>query len=59
MVDLIASTTTATGPRVHCTLDTRSYPACTSYSDNIAALHVQRHDFHGDWSYTLLPNDTM
>jgi Rhodopirellula transposase DDE domain len=38
---------------VHCTLDTGSYPTGVSYTDKqVAALPLQRHDFHGDWNYT-------
>ena len=59
IVDLIASTTTATGLTVHCTLDTGQYPTGISYTKaDIASLPLQRHDFHGEWNYTLLPNDT-
>ena len=59
IVDLISSTTTATGLTVHCTLDTGEYPTGITYSDeDVAALPLQRHDFHGEWNYTLLPNDT-
>jgi transposase len=59
IVELIANTTTATGLTVHCTLDTGGYPTGISYTDkDIAALPLRRHDFHGDWNYTLLPNDT-
>ncbi len=59
IVDLIASTTTATGLTVHCTLDTGQYPTGISYTTaEVEALPLQRHDFHGDWNYTLLPDDT-
>jgi len=59
IVDLIASTTTATGLTVHCTLDTGQYPTGTSYTAaDVDALPLRRHDFHGDWNYTLLPDDT-
>ena len=59
IVDLITNTTTATGLSVHAVLDTGQYPTGTSYSDkDIAALPLVRPDFHGDWSYTLLPHDT-
>jgi hypothetical protein len=59
IVELIGNTTTATGLTVHCTLDTGQYPTGISYTDkDIAALHLQRHDFHGDWNYTLHPDDT-
>ena len=56
IVDLINSTTTATGLTVHATLDTDQYPTGISYTDkDVAALPLQRHDFHGEWNYTLLP----
>ena len=59
IVDLISSTTTATGLTVHCTLDTGQYPTGISYSDReVAALNLERHDFHGDWNYTLHPTTT-
>jgi len=59
IVDLIANTTTATGLSVRAVLDTGQYPTGISYSDkDIAALPLVRHDFHGDWNYTLLPGNT-
>ena len=59
IVDLIANTTTAKGLSVHAVLDTAQYPTGISYSDkDIAALPLVRHDFHGDWNYTLLPGDS-
>jgi hypothetical protein len=59
IVDLIANTTTTTGLSVRAVLDTGQYPTGISYSDkDIAALPLVRHDFHGDWNYSLLPRDT-
>jgi hypothetical protein len=59
IVDLIANTTTATGLTVHCVLDTGQYPLGATYTDKeIAALPLHRHDFHGEWNYTLHPTDT-
>jgi hypothetical protein len=59
IVDLIANTTTATGLTVHATLDTADYPIGIKYTDKqVAALPLSRHDFHGEWNYTLLPGDT-
>ena len=59
IVDLIGSTTTATGLTVRCTLDTGEYPTGITYSDkDVTALPLRRHDFHGEWNYTLLPSDT-
>jgi hypothetical protein len=59
IVDLISSTTTATGLTVHCTLDTGNYPTGIAYTEgDVAALPLKRHDFHGEWNYSLLPDDT-
>jgi len=59
IVDLISSTTTATGLTVHCTLDTGEYPTGITYTAaDVDALPLQRHDFHGEWNYSLLPTDT-
>jgi transposase len=57
IVDLISSTTTTTGLTVVCTLDTGEYPTGLHYTDkDVKALPLRRHDFHGDWNYTLLPH---
>jgi hypothetical protein len=59
IVDLIANTTTTTGLKVHCVLDTGQYPLGATYTDkDIAALPLHRHDFHGEWNYTLHPTNT-
>ena len=59
IIDLISSTTTATGLTVHCTLDTSEYPTEINYTAaQVQALPLQRHNFHGEWNYSLLPNDT-
>jgi transposase len=59
ILELIANTSTTTGLTVHCTLDTGQYPIGIKYTDkDIAALPLQRHDFHGDWNYTMHPGDT-
>jgi hypothetical protein len=52
----IAATTTRTGLRVHAALDTASYPLGVNVTDaHLAALPLTRHDWHGDWNYTLHP----
>lgn len=59
IVDLISSTTTATGLTVRCTLDTGDYPLGIAYTEaDVAALPLRRHDFHGEWNYELVPRDT-
>jgi len=59
IVDLIRNTTTATGLTVHCVLDTGQYPTGLRYTKrDVAALPITRHDFHGEWNYTVNPADT-
>ena len=59
IVQTIAATTTPTGLTVHCELDTGRYPTGIRYTTkDIAALPLQRHQFHPDWNYTLHPTNT-
>jgi transposase len=59
VVDLIGATTTRTGLKVHAELDPASYPKGVKITNRqMAALSLTRHDFHGDWNYTLTPNPT-
>jgi hypothetical protein len=56
VVNTIAATTTRTGLRVHAELDTGTYPLGVKISDEqLAALPITLHDWHGDWNYTLDP----
>jgi Rhodopirellula transposase DDE domain len=56
IVQTIAATTTATGLRVHAELDTSTYDTGVKVSDRqMDALPLARHDWHGDWNYTLRP----
>jgi hypothetical protein len=56
IVQLIAATTTTTGLKVRCKLDQNTYPAGIKVSDaEIDAINIKRHDFHGDWNYTIKP----
>ena len=57
IVQLIAATTTKAGLTVRCELDTHRYPAGLKVSDaEIEAVNLTRHDFHGEWNYTISPN---
>ena len=59
IVDLIANTTTTTGLKIQCVLDTAEYPTGAKYTaKDVEALPLTRHDFHPDWNYTLRPTDT-
>ena len=56
IVNTIAATTTRTGLTVRAELDPGSYPDGVKVSDEqMAALPLDRHDWHGDWNYTLRP----
>jgi hypothetical protein len=52
----IAATTTRAGLQVHAELDPSCYPTGQAVSDEqMASLPLDRHDWHGDWNYTLRP----
>jgi transposase len=56
VVNSIAATTTGTGLRVVAELDTNAYDKGVKVSDRqMDALPVTRHDWHGDWNYTIRP----
>jgi hypothetical protein len=56
IVGLIASTTTSTGLVVKAALDTNHYDTAIKVRDEeLAGLRLQRHEFHGDWNYTISP----
>ena len=58
IVQTIAATTTRTGLRVRAELDTGAYDTGIKVSDRqMDALPLTRHDWHGDWNYTLRPED--
>jgi len=60
IVQLIAATTTKTGLEVRCELDPNTYPAGLKISDEeFDALNIKRHDFHGEWNYTVSPRPTL
>jgi hypothetical protein len=54
VVELMGSTTTQSGLRVEAQLDTNVYPTKIKVTDEeMAALHIIPHDFHGEWNYTV------
>jgi hypothetical protein len=54
IVNTIAATATRTGLRVHAEPGTSNYPTGEAISGaQMAALPLDRHDWHGDWNYTL------
>nr|MDQ6949905.1 ISAzo13 family transposase [Actinomycetota bacterium] len=56
IVELIGATTTTKGLRIKAERDTERYPTGVKITDaELAALPLTRHDWHGDWNYTLQP----
>jgi len=59
ILETIAATTTRTGLRVTAVLDDGSYPGKIKISDeqmkDLEERVLDRHAFHGEWNYTVLP----
>jgi hypothetical protein len=56
IVQLIGATTTETGLKVCCEIDGNLYPKGVQVSDQeMAALNIKLHAFHGEWNYTISP----
>lgn len=56
IVQLIAATTTATGLKVRSEIDRNIYPAGVKVTDDeMDAINILCHKFHGDWNYTIRP----
>ena len=58
VVELIAATTTRTGLRVRADRDRGHYPTGIKITDReLATVPITRHDWHGDWNYTITPRN--
>src|SRR5215831_17514942 len=56
IVELIAATTTATGLKVACALDTHTYEKGKQVSDaEMKTLAITGDPFHPEWNYTIRP----
>jgi Rhodopirellula transposase DDE domain len=59
ILETIAATTTRTGLKVTAMLDDGSYPSKVKVSDgqmhDLEERVLDRHAFHGEWNYTVLP----
>jgi hypothetical protein len=56
VIGLINATTTSKGLKVKAELDLDQYPTEIKVSDEeMNALPIVRHEFHGEWNYTLIP----
>jgi hypothetical protein len=56
IVELISATTTKSGLTVQASYDQNWYEKGVKISDSeFEAIPIKRHDFHGEWNYTILP----
>ena len=57
IINLIAGTTTTTGPKIYARVDDRAYEKGVEVTDQqLAAVNTTRAEFHGDWNYTVTPS---
>ena len=58
VVNLIGSTTTREGLRIRASIDENTYAKGIKVTDEeLAALAIERDEFHGEWNYRLLPRN--
>ena len=58
IVQLIANTTTQSGLKIMSALDERAYQTGIKVSDaELAAVNIVRDAFHGEWNYSISPNE--
>jgi len=56
IVQLIAATTTKNGLDVRAEIDPNPYPCGIVVKDTeLASVNITRHEFHGEWNYTIQP----
>ncbi len=56
IVNLIANTRSKAGLKVRCVLDPKDYPPKIEVTDKqMASIKITRDDFHGEWNYTIHP----
>jgi hypothetical protein len=60
VIELISHTTTKQGLTVTALKDSHSYPTGITVSDEaLATLHITRAPFHGEWTYTIQPQELI
>jgi Rhodopirellula transposase DDE domain len=60
VLELLSHTTTKEGLTVMALKDNHPYPTGVKVSDEeLAALHLLRDAFHGEWVYTILPQSVL
>jgi transposase len=59
IIELISATTTTSGLTIRAEEDLNHYETGTKVSDaDLAAIPLARHEFHGDWNYTIAPSNS-
>jgi hypothetical protein len=54
IIELISATTTTAGLTIRAEADLTTYRTGLEVSDaELASVPLSRHDFHGDWNYTI------
>ena len=57
IIQLIGATTTNTGLQVSCEIDANLYPKGVQVTQQeMQAINLKRAEFHGEWNYTISPN---
>ena len=60
IVSLIGATTTQSGLRVRAEVDRGLYPKGVKITDQqMETLNLEPHPFHGEWNYTIRPNNAL
>jgi len=59
IIELIGNTKTTTGLKIKTKLDTKTYVKGRKISDQeFKTINITPSDFHGEWNYTISPNNT-
>ncbi|PIW08302.1 ISAzo13 family transposase [Candidatus Collierbacteria bacterium CG17_big_fil_post_rev_8_21_14_2_50_45_7] len=60
IIELLSHTTTKEGLKVTAMIDQNKYPTKIKVTDaQLASLNIIRHQFHGEWNYTIHPQNTV
>jgi hypothetical protein len=60
VINLITNTTTSTGLKIYARLDEHTYPTKIKVTNTeLKAVNIERHQFHGDWNYTVHPKRAL
>jgi transposase len=60
VIELISHTSTKEGLQVTAIKDSHTYPTGITVTDaELPALNIVRASFHGEWNYTIKPQDTL